>query len=237
MQFQHSFSVPVPVATAWDALLDVERVAPSLPGASVTSREGDEFTGSVKVKLGAIQLTYRGRGKFTERDEEARRVVLEAGGKDVKGGGTVNALILCTLSDEDEQTRVDVTTDLAITGRPAQFGRGLLNDVGSKIIAQFSENLAASLRPDEPPTAVGTGAAADGPSVDGVAADVPEPLRRTEPLDLLQVAGPATLKRLAPAALGLVLAVVAVLSARRTRAMLKIRGSVPGGHAEGASSR
>ncbi len=145
MQLENSFTVPVPVDEAWRVLLDIERIAPCMPGAALDSVEGDSFTGRVKVKLGPINLTYQGKASFVEKDEAAHRAVIDGRGKDQRGNGTAAALITAQLKGEGNTTRVDVLTDLNITGRPAQFGRGVMTDVGNKLLGQFADKLAAQL--------------------------------------------------------------------------------------------
>jgi carbon monoxide dehydrogenase subunit G len=145
VQLENSFTVPVPVDEAWRVLLDIERIAPCMPGAALDTVTGDEFTGRVKVKLGPINLTYQGKAAFVEKDEAAHRAVIDARGKDQRGNGTAAAVVTATLQAEGEVTRVDVLTDLNITGRPAQFGRGVMTDVGNKLLGQFADKLAAQL--------------------------------------------------------------------------------------------
>ncbi|PWW22362.1 carbon monoxide dehydrogenase subunit G [Geodermatophilus normandii] len=145
MQLENSFTVPVPVDEAWRVLLDIERIAPCMPGAALDSVTGDDFTGRVKVKLGPINLTYQGKASFIEKDEAAHRAVIDARGKDQRGNGTATATITAKLQGEGATTRVDVLTDLNITGRPAQFGRGVMTDVGNKLLGQFADKLAAQL--------------------------------------------------------------------------------------------
>src|SRR5690349_13811437 len=116
-----------------------------MPGAALDSVNGDEFTGRVKVKLGPINLTYQGHASFVEKDEAAHRAVIDARGKDQRGNGTAAAVITATLGEQGSSTRVDVVTDLNITGRPAQFGRGVMTDVGNKLLGQFADKLAAQL--------------------------------------------------------------------------------------------
>ena len=145
MQLENSFTVPVPVDEAWRVLLDIERIAPCMPGAALDSVEGDSFTGRVKVKLGPINLTYQGKASFIEKDEAAHKAVIDGRGKDQRGNGTAAALITAQLHGEGDTTRVDVLTDLNITGRPAQFGRGVMTDVGNKLLGQFADKLAAQL--------------------------------------------------------------------------------------------
>ncbi|QIZ35678.1 SRPBCC family protein [Saccharopolyspora sp. ASAGF58] len=160
MQMQHQFSVPVPVDVAWKALLDPERVAPCMPGATLTKAEGNDFAGSVKVKLGPVTLLYKGTGTFKEVDEAARRVVIDASGKDSRGSGTAAATVAAVLQPEGDTTAVTVDTDLKVTGKPAQLGRGLISEVGGKILNQFAANLAKRLTEEEPAEAPAKEAAA-----------------------------------------------------------------------------
>jgi carbon monoxide dehydrogenase subunit G len=145
VQLENSFTVPVPVDEAWRVLLDIERIAPCMPGAALDSVSGDDFTGRVKVKLGPINLTYQGKASFIEKDEAAHKAVIDARGKDQRGNGTAAAVVTAKLQAEGSITRVDVLTDLNITGRPAQFGRGVMTDVGNKLLGQFADKLAAQL--------------------------------------------------------------------------------------------
>src|SRR5580700_7303091 len=150
MELEHSFTVPVPEERAWDVLLDVERVAPCMPGASLDSVDGDEIKGRIKVKVGPIAMTYAGTARFTERDPQAHVIVLEASGKETRGAGTASATVRSTLQEQGAQTHVIVHTTLNVTGRPAQFGRGVMAEVGGKLIGIFASNLADMLRADQP---------------------------------------------------------------------------------------
>jgi carbon monoxide dehydrogenase subunit G len=145
VQLENSFTVPVPIDEAWRVLLDIERIAPCMPGAALDTVDGDDFTGRVKVKLGPINLTYQGKASFIEKDEAAHKAVIDARGKDQRGNGTAAAVVTAKLAAEGAITRVDVLTDLNITGRPAQFGRGVMTDVGNKLLGQFADKLAAQL--------------------------------------------------------------------------------------------
>ena len=137
MDLTHRFSVPAGVAEAWDAFNDLEGLAPCFPGATITSVDGDEFSGSVKIKLGPISLMYNGSGRYIERNDADRRVVIEARGKDKRGNGTATATVTASFAESGGQTDVEVLTDLVITGKPAQFGRGVISDVSDKLLDQF----------------------------------------------------------------------------------------------------
>src|SRR5688572_6749017 len=163
MRLEQSFTVPVPVEEAWSVLLDLPRIAPCMPGATITGVDGETFTGTVKVKVGPITMTYQGRGRFVERDEAARRMVVEARGKDVRAAGTAAATVTAVLSGADGTTNVDVVTELTVTGRPAQFGRGMINEVSGKLLGQFADCLADTLGRTEPAPADPGPAAADPP--------------------------------------------------------------------------
>jgi carbon monoxide dehydrogenase subunit G len=150
MELEHSFTVPVPEDRAWEVLMDVERVAPCMPGASLDSVDGDQIKGRIKVKVGPIAMTYAGTARFTERDPQAHVITLEASGKETRGAGTASATVRSTLQEQGAQTHVIVHTTLNVTGRPAQFGRGVMAEVGGKLIGIFASNLAEMLRADQP---------------------------------------------------------------------------------------
>lgn len=143
MEMDHSFTVPVPPERAWDVLLDVEKIAPCMPGATVDEFDGEVVTGRIKVKVGPVSLTYRGTAKFTERDPDARVILLEASGKETRGAGTASATVRATLEPESggEGTTATMHTTMNVTGRPAQFGRGVMVEVGGKLVEQFAQNL------------------------------------------------------------------------------------------------
>lgn len=179
MQMQHHFTVPVPVDVAWPAMIDPEQVAPCMPGATLSSADGNEFAGSVKVKLGPISLLYKGKGSFEEVDAETRKVVIDASGKDSRGNGTAAATVTLTLTPEGDSTSAQVDTDLKVTGKPAQLGRGLMTEVGSKILNQFAANLAEKLA-GEAATADGAGAVPAGGSGKTESDKVAEAAQATE---------------------------------------------------------
>ncbi|GAA0599153.1 SRPBCC family protein [Actinomadura livida] len=145
MELDHDFTVPVPVDQAWSVLLDVERVAACMPGATLDSIEGEEFKGRMKVKVGAMTITYRGSARIVSADESSRTVTMEASAKEARGSGTAAATVQAKLIDEGDTTRVTVHTKLNVTGRPAQFGRNILAEVGSKIISRFAKALEEEL--------------------------------------------------------------------------------------------
>ena len=138
MELTHEFTVPAGIDETWNAFNDIESVAACFPGAVVTSVEGDTFQGSCKVKLGPIALVYNGSGTFVEKDEAGHRMVIDAKGKDKRGNGTAGAHVTATMTEAGTGTRVEVVTDLAITGKPAQFGRGVMQDVSDKLLGQFT---------------------------------------------------------------------------------------------------
>ncbi|MGH8861543.1 MAG: SRPBCC family protein [Jatrophihabitantaceae bacterium] len=243
MQLEHSFTVPVGVDDAWKVLLDIERVAPCMPGAALDTVDGDDFTGTVKVKLGPIGLTYKGKAGFVEKDEAAHRAVINAQGRDARGNGTAAAKVTATLTAQGSDTKVDVLTELDITGKPAQFGRGVMVDVGNKLIGQFADCLAGKLSAGDTPAESAVGVApATPPAGNGAAptagaqstppapseppataptppvAQVPRreiPTADVQPIDLLGSAGPAVAKRLAPVIAGALVLLVIVLRRRR----------------------
>lgn len=170
MELDHDFTVPVPVDQAWSVLLDVERVAACMPGATLDSVDGEEYSGRMKVKVGAMTITYRGTARIVSADASSRVVTMEASAKEARGSGTAAATVQARLHAEDGVTRVSVHTKLNVTGRPAQFGRNILSEVGSKIIARFAKQLAAEL---EAPG----GTAAEAPAA--AAAPVETPAEKT----------------------------------------------------------
>ena len=209
MQLEHQVSVPAPIDVVWGALLDPERVAPCMPGATLTGVEGDSFTGTMKVKVGPIVLLYKGTGTFTERDEQGRRAVLKAAAKDSRGNGTVNATVTITLTEDDGNTSGTVVTDMSVTGKPAQFGRGMISDVGGKILEQFAACLSDKLAGPAP-------VAAGEPEPQSVESR-PVTSEEAEPLDLMTYARGSALKRIGPVVAALALVVLGVALVRRLR--------------------
>jgi carbon monoxide dehydrogenase subunit G len=162
VQLTHSFRVPVPVEEAWVVLRDIERIAPCMPGATIDAVDGDHFTGGVKVKVGPITVTYRGEADFVNVDEEHHRAAIEAKGKETRGTGTARATVHAELRQVGSETEVTLVTDLNVTGKPAQFGRGVMADVGGKLIDQFATCLSSELASPSPSPTVA--AAASTPS-------------------------------------------------------------------------
>jgi uncharacterized protein len=246
IELDNSFTVPVPPDQAWDVLLDVKRIAPCMPGATVDEVEGDVVTGRIKVKVGPVSLTYKGTANFTERDPDAHLVVLEASGKETRGAGTASATVRASMAPDasGSGTEVSMHTTMNITGRPAQFGRGVMVEVGGKLVEQFATNLAQLIASDTGPAfgsdaggAVSAGsvdgasaptATAEAAAVNGAAPTAPAgsavPVVHTtappqeDSLNLVKVVGPVLLKRLVPVAVAAAgLALLSRLFWRRRR--------------------
>ncbi len=237
MQLENEFSVPVPVTQAWSTLLDVQRIAPCMPGATVERVDGDEVAGRVRVKVGPIALSYAGTARFITRDAAEHRIVLEASGRETKGSGTAAAKVETQMIDEGSATRVKVLTDLDVTGKPAQFGRGVMSDVAGKLTDQFAACLAKQVQAPD-----GAGAAAGGgaPGQASQAAEVPGPsasqpagqgtvtalpgataVEQPDSLDLIGTVAMPLVKRFAPALAGLLAGIlVGALAGRRPRVIV-----------------
>ncbi len=170
MDLAHRFSVPIPVGEAWAHFNDIATVAECFPGATVSSAEGDTFSGSVKVRLGPIALLYNGSGTFVEKDDDGHRFVVEAKGKDKRGNGTAGATVTLSMTEAAGATDVEVLTDLSVTGKPAQFGRGVMQDVSDKLLGQFVACLEQRFASDAPVES------ATEPAAEPVAAPPSEPL-------------------------------------------------------------
>jgi len=219
MQLDHEFTVPVPVDQAWEVLLDVERLAPCMPGAVLDEVRGDEFDGRVKVKVGPITVTYGGTASFVEKDVENHKLVIKASGKEAKGAGTAVATIIATLKGSGDETQISVSTELAITGKPAQFGRGVMIDVSNKLLGQFTQCLSDKISgggPEEAAPADSPGQQVNASNNGSTAATKQAPRPEPEAIDLLDAAGAPVLKRVAPFAAMLILLLV-VLGIRRKR--------------------
>jgi hypothetical protein len=194
MKIEDTFRVAVPIDEAWRVLLDLERIAPCMPGAELQEVAGDEYRGVVKVKVGPITAQYKGVAQLAEVDEANRRAVIDAQGRDTRGQGNAKATITMVLTAlPGDTTEVSIDNDVTITGKVAQFGRGVMADVSAKLLAQFVECLEANV----------LGAQAETAPV-----EAPAPV---EPVDLLRTAGAPVLKRLVPVALVLVAVVVVIV--------------------------
>ena len=202
VELEHSFTVPADIDTAWNTLLDVERIAMCMPGATLISVEGDTFKGEVKIKLGPVTMVFGGTASFVDKDVANHRLVINASGSETKGTSTAQATVTTQLVAESPTlTRVDVNTDLAITGKPAQFGRGVMSDVAGRIIGQFAGNL-------EGVVAAGSGTST-ATSSDSSATSAAMPAPAADAIDMMEVAGGAVAKKLIPVALVVVAVVVA----------------------------
>jgi uncharacterized protein len=223
VKIEDRFHVSRPVDETWRVLLDVERIAPCMPGAELQEVEGDEYRGLVKVKVGPITAQYKGVARIADVDDQEHRAVIEAQGRDTRGQGNASAAITATLEPDGDGTVVRLVTDLTVTGKVAQFGRGVMADVSSKLLAQFVECLEREVlaapsapAPTSPPSpAAGVEQATEvaGP---GTAEEVPAGPRRVESreaeaIDLLRTAGASVLKRLVPAVVVLVIVAVVVV--------------------------
>ena len=222
MELNNDFEVAASVDLVWAVLTDVERIAPCLPGAQLLEIEGDEFRGVVKIKVGPITAQYKGAASFSERDDVEHRAVLRAEGRDTRGAGNAAADITAELEATDIGTKVTVTTDLTVTGKVAQFGRGVMADVSKKLMGQFAENLSDLIAAsgdeavvESPANEVTVDAAADDAAVDVLVDETPAvrvvDAPEVEAIDLLGAAGAPILKRLVPTLLAVVAVVVIIL--------------------------
>jgi len=202
VELTHEFRVPVPVDQAFALLTDLERIAPCMPGFELREVAGDEYRGAVKVKVGPMTAQYQGVASFRVRDAANHRAVVRAEGRDTRGQGNAAATVTATLAPEDGGTRVKLHTDLTIHGKVAQFGRGVLADVSSKLLGQFVQNLETNVLAG---VATATATPAATPAAQAPSQDLPAKTA-TEPIDLLATAGGSVAKRIGP-----LVAVLAVL--------------------------
>ena len=223
MKLENEFTVDAPVDEAWEVMLDLERVTPCLPGATLTEQEGDEYRGKMTVRLGPVKQEYNGTVRFEETDEENRRAVLKANGKDQRGQGTASATITSTMSEENGGTKVKVETDMQLTGRAAQFGRGVQQDVAAKLLSQFAdclekEILGENVQEEEPePAAASSNGAGSEESEEEPPVRKIQQESEVEPLDLGAASYEAVMKRVAPVAAGLLVLLVMIWLVRRRR--------------------
>lgn len=202
VDLSNTFTVDLPVDDAWRVLTDLERVAPCMPGAALLGVEDGVYQGAVKIKVGPVSARYQGTARFVEKDDSAHRAVLRAEGKDVGGQGNAAATVTATLTAQGSGTKVDVRTDLALSGRVAQFGRGVIADVTGKLLGQFVQRLEAEV----------AGKPANVQPINGKAVNLDD----VEPLDVMASVGGTIAKRALPvAAVALVLALLAILVASK----------------------
>jgi len=207
MKIANEFTISVPIDEAWDVLSDLEQVVPLMPGAQLTGRDGDDYLGKVKVKVGPVTSEFSGKANFVERDQEHHRAVINARGREARGSGNAAATVTTQLDSDGDRTRVTVDTDLKIVGKLAQFGSGMLQQVSEKLLGEFVQSLEAKLAASAQPMA------AEAPDR-AAATAAAEPA----PIDLLELAGGGALKKYAPVVLvGLALLVVLALLRRRRR--------------------
>jgi uncharacterized protein len=207
MKIDNEFTVSAPIQTAWDILTDLEGIAPCMPGATLTGRDGDAYTGKVKIKVGPITSEYAGVASFVEKDDATHHAVIDAKGKDSRGAGNATALITADLTAQGDRTLVSVSTDLKITGKIAQFGSGMIQEVSKKLLGQFVACLETKL----------TGPVDESPAPAPAAVAEPAVIASPEPpaLDMLALSRGALAKRLVPLIAGVaVVAIIIYLVAR-----------------------
>jgi carbon monoxide dehydrogenase subunit G len=233
MKIDNEFTVSAPIDRAWETLTDLEGIAPCMPGAQLTGREGDVYNGKVKIKVGPVTSEYAGTASFIEKDDAAHHAVIDAKGRDSRGAGNAAATITADLSADGDRTKVTVSTDLKITGKIAQFGSGMIQEVSKKLLGQFVDCLESKLTTPAaepvaepaPATAAATEPApvAETPVAAGVPAPAPEaapsptpartmtPTPEPEALDLLAVSRGALAKRLIPVGVGVVVVAAIII--------------------------
>jgi carbon monoxide dehydrogenase subunit G len=225
MELSNEFTVDAPVDQAWSVLTDLERIAPCMPGAQLTEVEGDEYRGNIKVKVGPITAQYKGAAAFVSRDDATHTAVLKAEGRDTRGQGNASAMITATLVPAGAGTKVTIDTDLTITGKVAQMGRGVLADVSAKLLGQFVESLERDVLAGAPPVAASpSGGNGADPAAPQAVADAPPIAERptvrkidspaAKPIDLLSTSGAPMAKRVGPI-VGVLVVVLWLLRRRR----------------------
>ena len=207
MKLENEFRVSVPIDRAWEVLTDIPLITPCLPGATLTDHDADEYKGKIKIKVGPVTADYSGSAVFVQRDEAARHVEISASGRDSRGSGNASAKITADMTSDGDGTKVSITTDLKISGKVAQFGKGMIAEVSTKLIDQFVDCIEQELLGE----AVIDEVAAESATAPGAAAPTARPRpQQAETLDLMEYAGNSVYKRLIPIA-----AVIAVLIALR----------------------
>ena len=200
MKLENEFRVSVPIDRAWEVLTDIPLITPCLPGATLTDHEADEYKGKIKIKVGPVTADYSGSAVFVQRDEAARHVEISASGRDSRGSGNASATIIADMSTDGDGTKVSITTDLKISGKVAQFGKGMIAEVSGKLIDQFVDCIEQELLGEAVIDLVAAeSAAAPGAAAPAVAPAQPRP-QQAEALDLMEYAGNSVYKRLVPIA-------------------------------------
>ena len=229
MQLENEFSVPAPVSEVWKTLLDVERIAPCMPGATVERVDGDEVAGRVRVKVGPVTASYAGTARFVTKDEAAHRFVLEGSGRETRGTGTASATVEVSMSEQDADTRVRVVTSLEVTGKQAQFGRGVMADIAAKLTDQFAACLAERVRGPAPAAEHATPPQAAEPQAVSPQAASPQDAAAGS-LDLVSTVAMPVLKRLGPVLGGLAFGLVLGLLVGHRRRIVIMTAAAPGSY-------
>ena len=214
MILDNEFRVSVPIERAWEVLTDIPLIAPCLPGAELTGHDGDEYTGKIKIKVGPVTSHYSGKALLTVRDEATRHVEIQADGRDSKGSGNASATITADMAEDGDGTKVTIHTDLKISGKVAQFGKGMIAEVSGKLIGQFVDCIEQRLLGEDVVDAV----AAESVAASATGADAGRPAAVHEPveaLDLMDLAGNSIYKRLAPIGIVIALLILARILLRR----------------------
>jgi carbon monoxide dehydrogenase subunit G len=214
VELENSFVVTADIETAWRTLLDIESVAPCMPGAALTSFGGDQFTATVKVKLGPVTMMYNGKGRFVSKDQAQRKVVIEGVGKETRGTGTAKALVTTQLvAETPHRTRVDIITELTITGKAAQFGRGVISEVSKHLIDDFAGNLDRVIQQHSASksTSAGEGGREGAKTPVGALPIASPSIKVADSINLIGSAGAPILKRAVPVLIGLGVLIVAII--------------------------
>ena len=229
MQLENEFTVPAPVSEVWKTLLDVERIAPCMPGATVERVDGDEVAGRVRVKVGPVTASYAGTARFVTKDEAAHRFVLEGSGRETRGTGTASATVEVGMSEQDAVTRVRVVTSLEVTGKQAQFGRGVMADIAAKLTDQFAACLAERVRGPAPAAESSASPQAVSPQAVSPQSAAPQDAAAGS-LDLVSTVAMPVLKRFGPVLGGLAFGLVLGLLLGHRRRIVIMTAAAPGSY-------
>ena len=219
MIIANEFTVSAPIDKAWALLTDLEEVAPLMPGAQLVGREGDEFLGKVKLKVGPVNSDFNGKAHFIERDETQHKALIDARGKESRGSGNAAAVVTLQLHEEGDRTRVTVDTDLKVVGKLAQFGSGMLQQVSEKLLGQFVDALEVKLAGGSAPAAAAPAAEAPAAATSAATTSAPKftPTAESEPIDLLELAGGTSIQKYAGIGIAAVLLLLVLAILRRRR--------------------